>query len=473
MRIVLHNVENTGEEGHPPLPLASIYSYIKKTLPKEDIKVIDHVKDPVKEIVSLNPQVVGLSSNSLPFYKARQIAKAIKNLIPNVIIVLGGHHISNLPHTLPNEFDIGVLWEGEETFREILENLSKNKGLDFLKKIKGVCFHEEGKVIINEPRLLISNLDDIPIPDRDVFDMEGYYLKPRRSGTMQGLARATQMLTSRGCPYNCVFCASPRRKIRFHSAERVVEEMDLLYTKYHVQEIAIVDDLFVFDLDRLKKILKLMKTKSFYNKIKLFCEARTDVFNEEMAKVLKEMNVKTMAFGFESGSEKELQYLKRDTTTIETNKRACEICHKYGFAIDGYFIIGSPIQTKEDLQKTIKFIKENKIDYLSIATATPFPGSGWWEYAKNKGLVDDFMDFRKFDTQARNSYFFMNENFSFEEYKNIIKKMKKFEEEFNFRINLKFRELFSVFLIKRAIKNPRRAWVYLKHSLFRKRSCLL
>jgi len=387
MKVVLYSVENTGEEGHPPLPIAYLYSYIRKYIPEIEIRVVDHVKNPVREILKLNPDVVGISSMSLPFYKAREIAQEIKKISPKTLIVLGGHHISNLPQTLPNEFDIGVIGEGEETFREILIHISKER-ISNLNKIKGICFHGGGKVKINEPRPLIENIDDIPIPDRDVFDMTGYYLQPRRSGTMQTLSRGTHMMTSRGCPFNCVFCASPRKRIRYHSAERVVEEINILYTKYHVQEIAIVDDLFVVNIDRLKKILELMKTKSFYKKISFFCETRTDIFNEEMAAILKEMNVKTMAFGFESGSEKELKYLKRNTTTIEDNQRACDICKKYGFAINGYFIIGSPIQTKEDLEKTVRFIENNKIDYLSIATATPFPGSDWWEYAKKLGLVE-------------------------------------------------------------------------------------
>jgi radical SAM superfamily enzyme YgiQ (UPF0313 family) len=469
MKVVLHSVENTGEEGHPPLPIAYLCSYIRKYAPEIEIKAIDHAKEPIREILKLNPDVVGISSMSLPFYKAREIAQKIKKINPKTLVVLGGHHISNLPQTLPEEFDIGVIGEGEETFKEILQNFLQDGNIKNLKKIKGICFHHNGQIKINPPRPLIENLDDIPIPARDVFDMEGYYLQPRRSGTMQTISRGTHMITSKGCPFNCVFCASPRKRIRFFSAERVVEEMNLLYTKYNVQEIAIVDDLFVVDINRLKKILELMKTKPFYKKVSFFCETRTDIFNEEMAIILKEMNVKTMAFGFESGSEEELKYLKRNTTTVKDNNRACKICKKYGFAIDGYFIIGSPIQTREDLAKTIKFIKDNKINYISIATATPFPGSDWWEYAKKLGLVDDFMDFKEFDTQARNSYFFINQNFSKEEYERIIRYMKKFEENFNFNISIAFKDLFSLFLIKRAIKNPKRAWTYIKHSLFKKK----
>ncbi len=277
---------------------------------------------------------------------------------------------------------------------------------------------------------------------------------------------------SRGCQYACRFCSSSlfwRRKFRMFSPEYVVGEMKMLIEKYKVEEILIFDDLFALDIERLREIVRLAKEEGIPEKVNFGCLLRVDIATEERLQLLKELNVLQIDYGFESGNDRILKYLKRDTTTVEMNRKAAELSHKYGFRIHGFFIIGSPDETKEEMMQTLEFIKNNKIDSVTLCVMTPFPGTDVWDYAKERGLVSDKMEWSKLDlTPEEGNFIYLNEKMPKEEFLELYKNFKKEITKNQYAIDFKFKDLASPFLIKYALTHPGEAWKHFYHSMKKK-----
>jgi len=456
--------------GHPPLGLAYIASYLRKYGGFDDIVIIDK-EDTMKGVMRERPDVVGFSLHSIEVKDGIELAKQIKSEL-DIPIIVGGAHFTFLPKTLPKQFDIAAMGEGEQTVLELMQSYEKCGGFETeeLKKIKGIAFRHKNSIKVNERRPLIPDLDKLPFPARDLLDMEHFYLKPRR--IFRGFVRkGTHMITSRGCPYRCVFCCSTNfwQKTRFHSAEYVVNEIKELIETYKVEAITIYDDLFVADRKRVEKIVNLMKQEGLQDEAIFCCTGRANLMDDKLCKLLKEMGVVNMMFGLESGSQKILSYLKKDTVTVEQNKRAVRIAKKYGFFVEGSFMIGSPNETKEDMMKTLDFIKQNPLDYAAFYITTPHIGTELWDHAKSHGMVSEDMDYSKENLHPTENFeqnIFINKKVTKEEFSEIVREFGEVCDRINFgSINLKYRDVLSPDLWKRIITEPIQGWLYFKHLL--------
>ncbi|MFQ6020454.1 MAG: B12-binding domain-containing radical SAM protein [Candidatus Aenigmatarchaeota archaeon] len=380
---------------YPSLGVGYLSSYVKQNTDFKTSVIDTAIEDPINRLTKERPDIIGISSSTLEFHEAIELSKKIKEIF-DVPIIVGGSHISALPHTLQDSFDIGIIGEGEQTLVELLKlfekyGFSSNK----LKNINGIVFHDKNNNKITKSRELIRPLDRIPMPDYDLFNMK-YYLKkqdhfPRKHG------KGMSMITSRGCPYRCVFCGSSHfwRMLRYHSAEYSVNVMKFLIDKYDVEFINIFDDIFVIDIKRLKEIVKLIREEGIHKKVTFGIQSRANIMSDEICKLLKQMNVYYLGFGLESGSEKILNYLKKGTVTVEDNKNAVKMCKKYNFAVGSGFMVGNPNETEKDMNDTLKFIQENNMDSCTVYITAPLPGTELWEYAKKEGLVSDNMDWSK------------------------------------------------------------------------------
>jgi radical SAM superfamily enzyme YgiQ (UPF0313 family) len=408
--------------------------------------------NPIKEIIHSKPDLVGFTSDTLAYTKTLKQVKVLKKKI-NVPFVIGGVHITAMPKSLDPIFDFGVIGEGEETFLETLELFKKKKRFPraSLHKIKSLIFYDNKRLIETPRRPLIKNIDELPFPARDLVPMEEYYLKDQIN--LFGVKKMGTLMTSRGCPYRCVFCGSPVQwgRVRFHSPEYVVKEIELLVREYKVDGIMFWDDLFIFPESRIEKIANLIKEKDLHKKVTFFGYARANLINEKICNILKGINVKRLIFGLESGSERILGYLKQHSVTVAENRNAIKLCRKYGITTSSGFITGTPGETVFDLKKTYEFMKKYPLDNTQVYILTPYPGTQIWKLAEDKGLVSDRMDFGKLFVQLpppKLSDFFKEKNLSFiknriflnteyeknEEYLNLIFKMQKLA----FWQNLKF-----------------------------------
>ncbi len=391
-RILLINAINSiveVQQRQPSLGLGYLVSVLRKHFGRDyfSFRIID--RNIENEVKQFNPDVVLISSVTQNFGIASTYAKYIKGL--GIPIIIGGVHITMIPSNVSNDFDVGVMGEGEEAIIDLMEVfLSKGEFLpDDLDRIKGIVFSDHGAIHKTEERQQINDLDSIPKPARDLLRINMH----------------TYMFSSRGCPYKCIFCSSTRfwNKVRFFSAGYVIEEIRDLVDNYNVKLISFYDDLFIADRQRLRAIVSLIKKDKRLKKVSFTCNGRANIINDEVVALLKEMNVLSVNLGLESGCENTLRFLKHQVT-LQQNLNAVKTVKRHGLSCNGSFIIGSPQETKEEMLETYKFIKKLHINLTDIYVLTPYPGTPIWDYAKKRGLVSENMEWSKLDVNFQNNF---------------------------------------------------------------------
>jgi radical SAM superfamily enzyme YgiQ (UPF0313 family) len=374
MRLHLVSDEEQSSD-RPKLGLGYLASYLKKNLPGIELSLSFAKDDLISDIQKIKPDIVGFSSMTHKFNSQIRKAKQVKEKF-GLPIIIGGVHISLVPHALPKWIDVGVISEGEEVLLRLLKSFKKDKILKN-KEIPSLVFWEKEKLIITGPAHLIEPIDKVPSPDWD-------FLQVGKNGP-------GHIMTSRGCPFNCRFCEAGKfwKKYRLHSPEYVVKEIETIFKRYGREELVIMDDLFFMNKERIERIKDLLVKKKITQKMRFEVIGRADLFTEEAARILSQMNVFAISFGMESGSEKILRYLKNETVTLAQIRKAVSLAKKYKMQVLGTFMVGSPGETEKDIEKTIDFIKELNLDQVGVNVTTPFPGTQLWEVAKKKGLVKD------------------------------------------------------------------------------------
>jgi len=375
---------------YPPLGIGYLISNLKLNFGEDSIEFRIIEENVENQIRKFNPQIVGISAVSQNYNRAIEYAKIAKKY--KLPVICGGVHISAMPSSLTEQMDVGILGEGEETICELF-GIFKSKGefrpMD-LQKIRGLVYRDEnGKICLTSKRELIQPMDRIPLPDRSLLRIKSH----------------TYMFTSRGCPYRCIFCASSRfwDKVRIFSAHYVVNEIEYLINLYGVKTISFYDDLFIVDKKRMKEILKLLEERNILGKVIFGCQARANLIDDEVVQLLKKVGVKSICLGLESGCDSTLKYLKGNVN-IADNQTAIKTIRKYNLNIFGSFVIGSPEETKEDIIKTLKFVRKSPLNGFDVYVLTPFPGTPVWDYAKSRSLVSEKMDWDKLDVDFATNY---------------------------------------------------------------------
>ena len=346
----------------------------------------------IEQIRKYNPDYIGISSTTVAFHRAIESAEKIKKSFPEKPIIIGGPHVtSNYLHAMSFEaFTYGVIGEGETTFLELLNTLNKSKDID---NIDGIVYRNKlNKIIKNKKRAFIENLDNLPYPSFDLIDDLSLYAPPPSN---YRTLPVINIITSRGCPSQCTFCDRNifGKKYRERSAENVFGEIEFLYKKFKIREIAFVDDTFFINQKRIYKLFDLIRNRGLY--FHWTCMARINNVSYDFLKYIKENGCWSIAFGIESGDEKILEIIKK-RISLEKIKQVITWCHELKIETKGFFIIGHPLETLETMNKTIEFACSLKLNSVVVTINTPIPGSPQYIEADKYGKLD-ITDWSKFN----------------------------------------------------------------------------
>jgi len=455
-----------------PYGLMSIATYLEQKMDAIDVQIIDTNFENVYETIKHGKfDLIGIGSMTIDYQKTIDLAKRIKNDF-NMPILVGGHHISSLPSSFKDCFDIGISGEGETTMLELVQLFEKKMRFNDkeLEGIKGLIIPKKNDgVFLTERRKPIRPLDEIPIPNRK-FINKGYF-KRRQLDVWGEFGIESSIITSRGCPYKCIFCSTTRfwSELRFHSPKHAVEEVYQLVENHGVTHIQVWDDLFTIHKKRLREIAKLLREEGLTEKVKFNAQPRANLIDDELCQILKSMNVEIVLFGFESGSERTLKYLKGESISVDDNKNAIKLCQKHGIKAQGSLIFGSPGETLEDMEKTLDFIdfaKKNNVNHLWSFVMTPFPATPIWDIAQKRGKVDDNMDWDLLSHQNIDKPLLLDDDISVEEFKKVFLKGRAQMRYFKWKKILSFirnspLETLGIFLLH-PIENLKK--LFLKHS---------
>jgi len=316
------------------------------------------------------PDVIGFSIMHANRWGGIDIARTAKKILPEVKIVFGGIGTTFLwEHLLRHfkEIDFAVLGEGEYSFLNLVRCIEKGDH-EGIKEIKGIAFRDETRIVKNEKTEVIQNLDKLPMPSK-YFDFQ-------------------HLSSSRGCPSNCTFCGSPQfwgHKVRFHSPEYFVEQLEQLYQK-DITFFYISDDTFTMRKDRVIEICKKIIEKDL--KITWFAISRVNFVDEEMLYWMRKAGCIQISYGVESGSEEIRKVLNKNIKTDDI-KRAFALTTKYGILSRAYFIYGSPGENYETIQETIDLIHEIKPLSTIFYILDIFPGTALYEDFKRRTMLND------------------------------------------------------------------------------------
>ena len=299
--------------------------------------------------------------------------------------MFGGSYASSAPGDCIRNPDVDVVCcaEGELTTFELLQALENGRPLD---SVEGIVFRRDnGQVVQTPPRSLIENLDQMPMPAYHLLDLEPYICAEHTSDFTGKKRRCMELITSRGCPYHCIYCHSFfGKKFRARSPEHVVSEMILLHNKFAVSEFVIWDDTFTMDVQRAKDICDLIIQSGIKITLQLRGGVRAEQMDEELMAKLKDAGAETMCVGIESAVWR-IQKLIKKNLKIKKVEELLGLARKYRITTIGLMMLGFPGESVEEIKESIRWARHSQLDYTFFSIVTPFPSTELYDMAVREG----------------------------------------------------------------------------------------
>ncbi len=378
MKIVLTRPNYDSHFVTPPLSLGYLASYLKKK--GIEAVIIDGLKDGLDvnrllgRILSEEPDAVGITCLTAFYYEVIGLARRVK--AEGYRCIIGGVHPTFLPFTtlVDSGADFVVCGEGEIALSKLADNGFRNASIPGVYSVENIASDdmsiERGEIIVN--------LDDLPFPDWQQIDPNTYPVAPH--GAFVRDVPIGVITTSRGCPCCCTFCASPNfynRRIRYRSPENVISEIKYLVENFNVKEIHFEDDNLTFKKSHVIRLCNLIIENRF--NISWCCPngLRVDKIDEEILRLMVKSGCYYIAFGIESADERILQNIRKQESPNDF-VRAIDLAHKVGLLSQGFLIFGLPGETKESMEKTIKFVLSSKLSKIQVGILDVIPGSNLW-----------------------------------------------------------------------------------------------
>lgn len=385
----------SGAHQHPPFTPLGV-GYLAAVLEKNgyNVDVIDcqalklSYEEFKSEISKRQPNIVGITSTTLTYKSALQIAKIAKEVCPNCLTVLGGCHATFWDDKALQEcpyLDVVVRKEGENTLLELVERLEAGKAFH---DVLGVTCRKGEEITRTPDRPYIEDLDSLPFPAHHLWPIESL----RKYGKV-----IFPLMTSRGCVYWCDFCTAVRmfgRKYRMRSPKNVVDELEFLHNTYDADQFTFYDDAFTVSQPRAAEICKEIRNRKL--KIKWDCETRVDMVTKELLLEMREAGCIAVWFGVESGSQRVIDAMGKGFSVAQT-MRAFKWAREVGLMTVASVILGFPGETKESAWETIKLVEKINPNDVGFYIATPYPGTPMYDFVKENGWLK-ITDFNKYDT---------------------------------------------------------------------------
>jgi radical SAM superfamily enzyme YgiQ (UPF0313 family) len=347
-------------------------------------------KELEKTIITTKPSIVGISFTTMAYPSAIKIAGMIKRINKNITIIAGGCHATTQPEQVIKQenIDLVVRGEAEHIITPLVKAIENNITP---KKISGLTYQKNNRIIHTPNQKPPQNLDELPFPQRNV-------LINSKGGRIQKYIQDYALITSRGCPYNCAFCATEQHRgkpIRFRSPDNVMEEIKTATKKHGTKYFMFVDETFTFDKKRVRTLCKLI----LWNKLKIrwLCNTRIDKLDKRTLRLMRKAGCDLIYLGIESGDARMLIKMKKGIK-LEQIKSAVKLVKGAGIRVGAYLIIGYPGETNKSLKNTTNLLKEIKPDITGVFFATPFPGTELYGIAKSSLLTTNYS---KYNTQTQ------------------------------------------------------------------------
>ena len=384
MRVLLLSTPHPLEES--PLPPLSL-SYLAGVLAQEgiEVKILDflvtryHPDKLRRELEEYRPQLVGATCVTLNYPIARRMLKVCQDFDPNIFTVIGGPHVTfALEETLLSSpwIDAVVIGEGERTLVELARAVAEDKDIHH---VSGIAFADGERVLKTSPRPLIENIDQLPLPTRELLPMARY----------RALGTPCTVITSRGCPYSCIFCSGHRMfgpRVRFRNPGLVVDEVEKLQRDFGLPKINIVDDTFTLNHNHAQAVCEEMLRRNLKMKWSVF--ARVDRISENLTQLMHRAGCEWVLFGIESADEGILKAIKKGFTP-EDVRRGVKTAAEAGINVFNSFILGLPGESRETAHKSLAFGDELYQKYgakYGFHMLSPLPGTEIYERAKDYGI---------------------------------------------------------------------------------------
>jgi anaerobic magnesium-protoporphyrin IX monomethyl ester cyclase len=380
---------------HPPfIPLGLAYLGAVAENAGHQVTVIDCQAEKLtyetfRERIAQTPSdIIGVTATTLLYNSAMKLIEIAKEALPKAVTVLGGSHGTfwdeNALQEYPN-LDVVVRREGEQTFVELIDKIQNQSNLD---NVLGITYRNVDKIVRNEDRPFIEDLDALPFPAHHLMPLESL----KHNGKI-----IFPLMSSRGCVFWCDFCSTVRmfgRGYRMRSPKNVVDEMQLVHDRYGVDQVTFYDDAFSVDRNRVVKICEELQTRKLH--MKWDCGTRVDMVDRELMKTMRDAGCFAVWLGVESGSEAILGAMNK-RIKLDQTRLAYKTAHQLGLMTIANVVLGFPGETEQTARETIRFVKELNPDDVGFYIATPYPGTPMYELVKKNGWLR-VTDFEKYDT---------------------------------------------------------------------------
>ena len=388
MRVLLIKPSNLSDHIQPSLGLGYLAAQIRKD---HDVKIVDCIKEhlPGPQLLPIleefKPDIVGSQCYSMDLPQLKSVLQRVKDLNRNIVTILGGAHPTAAPnHTMKffgkELLDFIFVGEGEIGFPQFLRELEAPRSSAL--QASGLGWKKNGRLQVN-PGAQEPNLDNLGMPAWDLIMPETYPFSPH--GVVCKNFPIAPIMATRGCPYMCTFCSSAGTQLRKRSVELVLEEVKLLRDRHGIREFHMVDDNFTLDMEYAKEFLRTLIKHNINASWATPNGVRLERLDKPLVHLMREAGFYSLSVGIESGSDPIRIKMKKGSTLKKIRQDLEMVQEVGGVDVTGFFILGFPGETREDIKKTLRFSRELPLQRATFHSFIPLPGTEVWRQMEASG----------------------------------------------------------------------------------------